>query len=366
MRPNQSRKVRNYAVAGSVLVIAAAVAVGCGVTGGDPSRLGSSLTFDPLPSAPSGASAKPSAGGNPGVLPPGQTTVPPSPQAPATMTVVVPPPGAPARPQPTVAGPTAPAVPPAPTTAAPTTAAPATAGPGGDAANRDGGAPSGRGGGTSAPAPAPQAAAKPVIKPVYRADGSVDCAKSKCVALTFSGGPGPATRQFLQILDSHGAKGTFFVTGAQVGLNPDIMTAIAGTGNEVANGTWTQQDMTTLSQADATAQLQQTSDAIRASVGSAPTLFRPMGGHTSPSVVDAGKRLGMTQILWDLDSMDYNYQGNPDGLTDVLMKVKPGQIVMLHDTFVSSATALDRTMTQLGDQGYAFVTVSQLLGSRAG
>ncbi len=354
MRPNQSRKVRNYAVAGSALVIAAAVAVGCGVTGGDTSRLGSSLTFDPLPSAPSGASAKPSAGVNPGALPSGQTTAAPSPQAPATMTVVVPPPSAPAKPQTTVAGPTAAAVP------------PAASGTGGDAANRGEGGPSGQGGGTSAPAPAPQAAAKPVTKPVYLPDGSVDCAKSKCVALTFSGGPGPVTRQFLQILDSHGAKGTFFVTGAQVNLNPDIMTAIAGTGNEVANGTWTQPDMTTLSESDSAAQLQQTNDAIRTSVGSAPTLFRPMGGHTSPAVVEAGKRLGLTQILWDLDSMDYNYQGDPDGLTQVLLKVKPGQVVMLHDTFVSSATALDRVMSQLGDQGYAFVTVSQLLRSRAG
>lgn len=37
---------------------------------------------------------------------------------------------------------------------------------------------------------------------------------------------------------------------------------------------------------------------------------------------------------------------------------------MLHDTFVSSATALDRTMSQLADQGYAFVTVSQLQRTR--
>ncbi len=353
MRPKQSRKVRNYAVAGSALVIAAAVAVGCGVTGGDSNRAGSSLTFDPLPSAPSGASARPSAGVNPGALPPGQTTVAPAPQAPATMTVVVPAPNAPAKPTTGATAPVGPAAKPAPTTG------------GGDAAERDGGAPSGQGDGTTTPAPAPQAD-KPVTRPVLLPDGSVDCARSKCVALTFSGGPGPVTRQFLQILDSHGGKGTFFVTGAQVGLNPDIMTAIAGTGNEVANGTWTQPDMTTLSEADSTAQLQQTSDAIRNSVGSAPTLFRPMGGHTSPAVVDTGKRLGMTQILWDLDSMDYNYQADPDGLTQVLMKVQPGQIVMLHDTFVSSATALDTMMTRLTDQGYAFVTVSQLLRTRAG
>ncbi|BDH56121.1 polysaccharide deacetylase family protein [Tsukamurella sp. PLM1] len=205
-----------------------------------------------------------------------------------------------------------------------------------------------------------------MAKPVYLADGTVDCAKSKCVALTFSGGPGPVTRQFLQTLEAHGGKGTFFVTGAQVSLNPDIMTAIAGTGNEVANGTWTQPDMTTLSEADGTAQLQQTNDAIRSSVGSAPTLFRPMGGHTSPSVVEAGKRLGLTQILWDLDTRDYNYQGDPDGLTQVLMGMQPGQIVMLHDTFVASAQALERAMAALSDKGYAFVTVSQLLRTRAG
>lgn len=204
-----------------------------------------------------------------------------------------------------------------------------------------------------------------MVRPVYLADGSVDCAKSKCVALTFSGGPGPVTRQFLQTLDAHGSRGTFFVTGAQVSLNPDIMTAIAGTGNEVANGTWTQPDMTTLSDTDEAAQLQQTNDAIQQSVGIKPTLFRPMGGHTSPSVVDAGKRLGLTQILWDLDSRDYNFQGDPDGLTQVLMQMKPGQIVMLHDTFVASATALDRAMSALTDQGYAFVTVSQLLSTRA-
>ncbi|KXO89029.1 polysaccharide deacetylase family protein [Tsukamurella pseudospumae] len=354
MRPNQSRKVRNYAVAGSALAIAAAVAVGCGVTGTDTNRAGSSLTFDPLPSAPSGASAAPGSGVNPGALPPGQTAPVPSPPAPATMTVVVPPPSAAAKPQTTVPGTPAPAAPPKPA-----------AGNGGGS-----GAPSGQGDGApsgpASPTPAAQAQARSVTKPVLLPDGSVDCAKSKCVALTFSGGPGPVTRQFLQTLDAHGGKGTFFVTGAQVNLNPDIMTAIAGTGNEVANGTWTQPDMTTLSDADETAQLQQTNDAIRTSVGSTPTLFRPMGGHTSPSVVDAGKRLGLTQVLWDLDSMDYNYQADPDGLTQVLMGMKPGQIVMLHDTFVSSATALDRAMTALSDQGYAFVTVSQLLRTRAG
>ncbi|GAB3132879.1 hypothetical protein GCM10027289_21760 [Tsukamurella serpentis] len=359
-------------------MIAGALAAACGVTGIDSSRAGSSLTFDPLPSsAPSGASAAPGPGGYPGALPSGQTAASPAPPAPATMTVLVPPPNAPAAPPADAARvPVAPAAPPtgpgnasgsgdSGNSATGNTASGNT--PGGNTAGSGNGAqpaPGGDAGRPAAPSSGRQAPAQP--KPALLPDGSVDCARSKCVALTFSGGPGPVTRQFLQALDSYGGKGTFFVTGAQVSLNPDIMTAIAGTGNEVANGTWTQPDMTTLSDAEGSSQLQQTNDAIRSSVGITPTLFRPMGGHTNAAVVDAGKRLGLTQVLWDLDSRDYNYQADPDGLTKVLMQVKPGQIVMLHDTFVASAQALERTMAALTEQGYAFVTVSQLLRTRAG
>ncbi|WP_220658174.1 polysaccharide deacetylase family protein [Tsukamurella sp. TY48] len=338
MRPKQSRKVRNYAVGGSALVIAGAIVGACTVNGTSTDRAGSSLTFDPLPS--STPSAVPGAGLSPGGTAPGQPSAPAtSSPAPRTMTVVVPPP-APTGP----AAPVAPAPAPTAQAGAPSPQAAAPAGP---------------------PPPSPTSVPSAVAKPVYLPDGSVDCAKSKCVALTFSGGPGPATRQFLQTLDQHNARGTFFVTGAQVTLNPDIMVAIAGTGNEVANGTWSQPDMTTLSAEENSTQLSQTNAAVQQTVGITPTLFRPMGGHTSQSVVDTGKKLGLSQILWDLDTRDYNYQGDPDGLTKVLMQMKPGQIVMLHDTFLASATALDRALTDLTNQGYAFVTVSQLLRTRS-
>lgn len=338
MRPNQSRKVRNYAVGGGALVIAGAIVGACTVTGTSTDRAGSSLTFDPLPSSP--ASAAPGAGLNPGAVP-GQSSSAPSSPAPRTMTVVVPPPAA----QGNQAKPVAPAPPPAPTAPAGAPSAP-----------------------VDAPKPGPSPTSVPpgpVAKPVYLPDGSVDCAKSKCVALTFSGGPGPATRQFLQTLDQYNARGTFFVTGAQVTLNPDIMVAISGTGNEVANGTWSQPDMTTLSAAENDTQLAQTNAAVKQTVGITPTLFRPMGGHTSQAVVDAGKKQGLSQVLWDLDTRDYNYQNDPDGLTTVLKTMKPGQIVMLHDTFLASATALDRALADLTNQGYAFVTVSQLLRTRS-
>lgn len=347
--------MRNLAVAGSALVAIGAIAAACTSTGGESASHSSSLTFDPLPSqAPSGAEAVPGA-------PRQMTPTPTPPPATKRVTEVVVPPArtvtaAPAAP--TAAAPTSP---PAPTVSA-TPDADATGEPGGagpsspDAPGSD----ARRGGPERNGADPAEAAATPT----FLADGSVDCAQSKCIALTFSGGPSDQSRRFLQILESHGGKGTFFVTGEQVAQRPDVMTAIAGTGNEVANGTWSQPNMTELSPGEDLRQLTRTNDAVEQTVGVTPTLFRPMGGHTSPAVVQAGEEAGLTQVLWDLDTRDYAYQSDPGALAEVIAGAEPGQVVMLHDTFPATATALDRALTELAAKGYAFVTVSHLYRTR--
>jgi peptidoglycan/xylan/chitin deacetylase (PgdA/CDA1 family) len=335
--------VRNLAVAGSALVVAGAIGAAC-TSGGHTSQRSAGLSLDPLPSqAPSGAVAVP--GARREMTP---TTTPPPPPVTTRITTVL-------LPAPTVTvRATVTALPPAP---------PVPVGPGGPIAKPQGQA----GAGPTRTAPADSAAAASVPgsgTPVLLSDGSVNCAKSKCIALTFSGGPGPQTRRFLQILADNGGTATFFVTGAQVSQNADVMTAIAGSGNEVANGTWSQPDMTTLGATDELDQLTRTNDAIKETVGVTPTLFRPMGGHSSAAVVRAGKDAGLTQVLWDFDTTDYNFQSDSDGLARVIARAKSGQVVMLHDTFDTTATALAQVLPQLKAQGYAFVTVSQLYRTR--
>ncbi len=367
-----------------MVVVAAAIAAACTLTSGDPVQQGQGLHYDSVPSEsfeagadapPSGASAAPGIGADPGAHPLGQTSSaprPPSPAAPVviTKTVEVPPPHVvvvppmPPAPSPTHGAPPPPPRPapkptasPSPTTTAtpaPPTSPPTDAPPTDDAA------------GAQAPTTTTTIVTTAPDVPIYTSAASPNCAVAKCIALTFSGGPGSATRQFLQVLSAHSAKGTFFVTGEQVAQNADVVAAIAGSGNEVANGTWSQADLTTLSAADQESELQQTDDAVRSATGIEPTLFRPMGGHTAPDVVAAGKREGLTQVLWDLDTQDYSYQNDAGAIAAAIERAKPGQIVMLHDTFPTSATGLDEALTALSQKGYVFVTVSELLGTRTG
>ena len=44
----------------------------------------------------------------------------------------------------------------------------------------------------------------------------------------------------------------------------------------------------------------------------------------------------------------------------ILNNVKPGSIVLMHDTYSSTAEAVERVVPQLIDQGYQLVTVTEL------
>ncbi len=74
----------------------------------------------------------------------------------------------------------------------------------------------------------------------------VDCAKYKCVALTFDDGPTPFTDRLLQVLADQGAKATFFLIGNKVAADPDAARRIADAGMEVGSHTWEHPNMTTI------------------------------------------------------------------------------------------------------------------------
>ena len=58
-------------------------------------------------------------------------------------------------------------------------------------------------------------------------------------ALTFDDGPTPEyTPRVLDILERHGAKGTFFMIGSNAAAYPEIVRRVAEAGHAIANHTW--------------------------------------------------------------------------------------------------------------------------------
>ena len=195
---------------------------------------------------------------------------------------------------------------------------------------------------------------------------SVDCRKDKCVAFTFDDGPTPYTDRLLQVLADAGAKATFFMIGNKVAANPDGARRVAQAGMEIGNHTWEHPNMTTIPAQFVPEQLSKAQDAITAATGITPDIWRPPGGLTDGSVNAVAAKDGLAGILWDVIPFDWINDSNTAATRYMLMtQIKPGSVVLFHDSYSSTVDLVYQFLPVLKANGYHLVTVGELLGQRA-
>jgi len=200
---------------------------------------------------------------------------------------------------------------------------------------------------------------------VTRAD-NLNCAAVKCVALTFDDGPSPYTDRLLQVLKNSDSKATFFLIGNKVAANPGGAKRIADAGMEIGNHTWEHPNMTTVPAEDIAGQFSRANDAITAATGRTPTLYRPAGGLSNDAVRQTAGRFGLAEILWDVIPFDWSNDSNTAATRSILMRqIKPGSVVLFHDTYSSTVDLVYQFIPVLKANGYRLVTVSELLGPRS-
>ena len=202
---------------------------------------------------------------------------------------------------------------------------------------------------------------------IRRADAdTVDCAVQKCVALTFDDGPGPYTDRLLKVLADNDAKATFFLIGNKVAADPAGARRIADAGMEIGSHTWEHPNMAAIPAADIPAQFSKANDAILAATGQRPVLVRTAGGLTNDQVLAEAGKQGLADINWDVIPFDWANDANLDASRQILMsQIKPGSVVLLHDTYSSTVDLTYQFIPVLKANGYHLVTVSKLLGPRA-
>ena len=190
------------------------------------------------------------------------------------------------------------------------------------------------------------------------------CAVVKCVALTFDDGPGPYDDRLLQILRDNDAKATFFLIGNKVAANPAGAKRIADAGMEIGNHTWEHPNMTTIPPEDIAGQLTKANDAITAATGRTPSLYRPAGGLSDLRCARPPASIGLAEILWDVIPFDWANDSNTAATRYMLMTyIKPGSVVLFHDTYSSTVDLVYQFIPVLKANGYRLVTVSELLGA---
>jgi peptidoglycan/xylan/chitin deacetylase (PgdA/CDA1 family) len=206
-------------------------------------------------------------------------------------------------------------------------------------------------GATSTPTPT-------VPAPKDPGEDSTDCAKVKCIALTFDDGPAaPETADLLTHLAQYKARATFFLVGQNAAAHPEIVRAEAKAGHELANHSWNHPDLTRLTTAEIKSQLARTNAVIKQVTGEEPVLFRPPYGAIDNKVRSATT---LSPVLWDVDTEDWKYRDANRVAQYVIDKAGRNEVVLLHDIHPTSVAAVPVILKTLTAEGYHFVTVSRL------
>lgn len=190
-------------------------------------------------------------------------------------------------------------------------------------------------------------------------EGPVD---EKTVYLTFDDGPIPeVTPWVLEQLKQFDAKASFFCIGDNVQKHPEIFRQIIAEDHSIGNHTFNHLNGWKTSTPEYvlnTLKAQQTleknfpeKEHIR------NPLFRPPYGKLKGRQAKELQKRGFRIVMWSIISMDYAQISAQKCLNNVLKNVKPGSIIVFHDSFKAHnnvTEVLPKLLEQLRAEGYSF------------
>lgn len=150
----------------------------------------------------------------------------------------------------------------------------------------------------------------------YGGDGIYNCVTPGTVAITYDDGPQKVlTSHILDVLASHSAKATFFITGNNINKGEidttqefiDVIKRMDSEGHQIASHTWTHLDLSAISQIDRKNQMWKNEMALRNIVGKIPTYMRPPYSSCTGQCETDMAALGYHVIYFDVDTDDYEH-----------------------------------------------------------
>jgi peptidoglycan/xylan/chitin deacetylase (PgdA/CDA1 family) len=154
----------------------------------------------------------------------------------------------------------------------------------------------------------------------------------KSVSFTFDDGPDPiSTPALLALLSKKNIKATFFVTGKNASRYPDLIKEIIRKGHTIGNHTYHHDPLIMLKSSNKLLQEIQSTQDILNTYGIQPVAFRPPAGITNPKLGTILSRLGMYCVNYRCRAFDAGNRRIQNLSKKILNKVRPGDIILLHD-----------------------------------
>jgi peptidoglycan/xylan/chitin deacetylase (PgdA/CDA1 family) len=193
----------------------------------------------------------------------------------------------------------------------------------------------------------------------------------KAMALTFDDGPSESTRDLLEVLDEFGVRATFFQCGFHARRLRGEAAEVARRGHEIGNHGDTHQALYLHSAKFIHDQLARAQVSIEEATGVRPTLFRAPFGVRWAGLAQAQRKFGLTGVMWTSIAKDWVLTA--DAIVGRMLKsARPGAILCFHDgreltmrpDISPTIESLRKLLPIWLEQGYEFLTVSELTGRR--
>lgn len=182
--------------------------------------------------------------------------------------------------------------------------------------------------------------------------------REKQLVLTFDDGPHPdITPQILAILKKYNIRAVFFCTGKNIENQPDLAQKIVADGHRTGNHTMNHRfcfpfyPVARMKKeiADCQALIDSLQPAEMA------RLFRPPFGVTNPTLKRALKDSGYQVFGWDIRSLDTARLPSEILFKRIIRRIKPGSIILFHDTMPKTPDILERVINFAIEKGYSFI-----------
>lgn len=185
----------------------------------------------------------------------------------------------------------------------------------------------------------------------------------KLVALTFDDGPsGRFTRKLLEGLEECGAKATFLLCGYRMEQYPELTERIIEEGHEIGLHGYSHKPMRDMCQRDTVQEIRKAMALLPE--GCEVSFLRPPGGLCSECIQTVVKEFGLSILHWSVDPKDWAIHDAQAIEKEVISHVRDGDVILLHDMSDSSVDAALKIVDELQEQGFRFVTASELAQAR--
>jgi peptidoglycan/xylan/chitin deacetylase (PgdA/CDA1 family) len=190
------------------------------------------------------------------------------------------------------------------------------------------------------------------------------------IFLTFDDGPNPGvTERILNVLEREDVPATFFMVGKYVERYRKTARAVAQSGQEIGNHTYSHIKLHRIGPRRAAEEVRRTHETIAEVTGYVPRSFRAPHGYRGPFVARALAPYEYQVFGWTIGVWDSACPGSRRISVRVRERLRPGAIVLLHDgdgyqyrgNRWQTAAALRDIILQTRAAGYRFGSLSSLL-----